>query len=444
MTSVASLPTALQTVFTTVADQSARDTGVIQRVRKFTGASLAQALVFGLLHKPDASRADLCQAAALCEVQVTRQAIDQRLTGERRQELATWLLGLLECAVEQVISSQPQAIPLLRRFTATIVEDSSVVTLPEELAEEWAGCGGSAGTSGAALKLGVRYHLENGQLDGPLLAAGRVHDRVLAAAHPPLPPVSLYLVDLGYFSLERFATLQREEVYVLTRALASMHVLDEQDRFWDLPTFLERPGTNRIDVAVRCGKTVQLPARLLAIRVPEAVANERRRKLRAEAKREGRTPSQRVLALAAWTVLLTTAPAERLSLADALVLARARWQIELLWKLWKSEGGVRTLQSAQPEARFSLLCAKLLGMVVQHWVLLATGWRYPGQSLVLAARAVRAEARALLRAVWTGRGLRAVLARIRQALPEQAKVEGRRTKPSTAQLLADPSLLCLP
>lgn len=444
MSSVVELPSALEDVFTTFADQSARDTGVIQRVRQFTGASLAHALVFGLLDKPDASRADLCQAAALCDVQVTRQAIDDRLGGERRTELATWLLGLLEAAVEQVISSQPQALPLLQRFTAVIMEDSSVILLPDELAAEWPGCGGSAGTSGAALKLGVRYHLDNGQCDGPRLAPGRVHDRVLAAAHPPLPPGSLYLVDLGYFSLERFASLQREEVYVLSRALASMTVLDDQDRSWDLPTFLERQGTNRIDVSVRCGQKVQLRARLLAIRVPEAVANERRRKLHAEAKREGRTPSQRTLALAGWTVLLTTAPDELLSLEDALVLARARWQIELLWKLWKSDGGVRTVQSAKPETQLSLVCAKLLGMVVQHWVLLATGWRYPDQSLVLAARAVRAEARALLRAVWTGRGLRSVLARIRQALPAQAKVEGRRTKPSTAQLLADPSLLCLP
>src|SRR5437763_16350079 len=107
MTSVSDLPTALKHVFTTVADQSARDTGVIQRVRKFTGASLAHTLVFGLLDKPDASRADLCQAAALCDVQVTRQAIHDRVGGERRQELATWLLGLVEAAVEQMISSQP-------------------------------------------------------------------------------------------------------------------------------------------------------------------------------------------------------------------------------------------------------------------------------------------------------------------------------------------------
>src|SRR5205823_1758660 len=145
-------------------------------------------LVFGLLDKPDASRADLCQAAALCDVQVTRQAIHDRVGGERRQELATWLLGLVEAAVEQMISSQPQALPLLQRFTATIVEDSSVLPLPDELAADWPGCGGSAGTSGAALKLGVRYHLETGQCDGPRLAPGRVHDRVLAAAHPPLPP----------------------------------------------------------------------------------------------------------------------------------------------------------------------------------------------------------------------------------------------------------------
>ncbi len=93
-----------------------------------------------------------------------------------------------------------------------------------------------------------------------------------------------------------------------------------------------------VDLPIQVGITDRLPARLLAVRVPQAVADERRRKLRTAARRNGTTPCAARLALADWTVFITNAPRALLSLDEALVLGRARWQIEVLFKLWKRHG----------------------------------------------------------------------------------------------------------
>ena len=84
------------------------------------------------------------------------------------------------------------------------------------------------------------------------------------------------------------------------------------------------------------------------MRVPQDVADTRRRCLRAAARAKGRQVSATRLALAAWTIFVTNVPVERLTLREALVLGRMRWQIELLFKLWKSHGRVDESRSTKP------------------------------------------------------------------------------------------------
>jgi IS4 transposase len=90
------------------------------------------------------------------------------------------------------------------------------------------------------------------------------------------------------------------------------------------------------------------------------------------------------LAAADWTIYLTNVSSDRLTLQEALVLGRARWQIELLFKLWKRYGSIDESRSAHPWRILCELYAKLLAMVIQHWVLLTTCWRCPDRSLVKA------------------------------------------------------------
>ena len=63
------------------------------------------------------------------------------------------------------------------------------------------------------------------------------------------------------------------------------------------------------------------------LRVPEEVAERQRADLKADAARRHQPVRARALELASWTILLTDAPAKQLSLPEALVLLRERWQI---------------------------------------------------------------------------------------------------------------------
>jgi len=79
-----------------------------------------------------------------------------------------------------------------------------------------------------------------------------------------------------------------------------------------------------------------------AVRVTQEVADNRRRKLYDEARRKAQPVSQRRLAGANWNVYVTNIPMEQWSVLEAVVLAGVRWQIELLFKLWKSHGQIAT------------------------------------------------------------------------------------------------------
>lgn len=159
MASLAQVATAMQDVLTTVADQAARETGFIQRVRKWTGAIFVQTLVLGWLSNPAASLSELTQVAAKRGISVSPQGLAQRF-GKAAADL---LERVLSAAIEQVIAAEPVAVPLLQRFTGVFILDSSTIRLPDGLAEVWAGCGGrvARGTR-AALKLAVRLDLCTG------------------------------------------------------------------------------------------------------------------------------------------------------------------------------------------------------------------------------------------------------------------------------------------
>ena len=90
-----------------------------------------------------------------------------------------------------------------------------------------------------------------------------------------------------------------------------------------------------------------------------------------------------------------------------------------------------------------MLCqvrAKLVALVVQHWLLLVGCWAYPERSPVQAAQTVRAHALCLLRALGRMDRLLDEPRTIRRCLGAGCRVARRRTKPSAFQLLLDPAL----
>src|SRR5438128_12441312 len=107
----------------------------------------------------------------------------------------------------------------------------------------------------------------------------------------------------------------------LTRLMVGTQVSDAPGHALDLRSCLQPYGPAVVDLAVYVGVSHRLPARLIAVGVPPAVAHQRRRSLRADARRRGQTVSQERVRLADWTLFLTTVPPTLLSAAEALVVA---------------------------------------------------------------------------------------------------------------------------
>src|SRR5690606_30611247 len=113
-------------------------------------------------------------------------------------------------------AADPIAVPLLARFPAVLLHDSTTISLPDLLAEQFRGCGGSRGRVAAAIKAHLRLELRTGCLEGPLLQDGRAHDRAVGFRRRP-EPGSLLVRDLGFFQLDELAAEAGSGRYWLSR-----------------------------------------------------------------------------------------------------------------------------------------------------------------------------------------------------------------------------------
>jgi Transposase DDE domain len=434
---IAKVSEVVQDLFGAMAEEVAKDHPVIRRKRKFTTATLAQTFVLGFLAKPRASDEDLAQTAALCGVQVTAQAIEQRQT----PRLEEFLEALFRRATQCIVQSQKPLALLLERFTSVLILDSTTITLPDSLRDRFPGCGGSHGGGQAAMKQQVQWDLCRGALEAIVIEPGRNCDYKTSLQSAPLTPGSLRITDLGYFDTEVFERFSREGVYWLSRLQFGTTVFTPEGQRLRLLDWLgEQPGPF-VDRPVLMGTERKVACRIVAWRVPPEVANRRRQKLIAETRRkDGRVPSKERLAWCDWTILVTNVGTDLLNVKEIAVLYRARWQIELMFKRWKSLGLIAELSGSTEERQMIRLWSRLLAVLMQHWLLLCSVWGNPSCSLSKACEAIRRYALILAVAVGDPATLTAAIEGLGAILQATVR-QNKRKKPSTFELLNDPELL---
>jgi Transposase DDE domain len=421
---------ALQSVFGNNVDLAARRSGFTRRRTKLEGSTFVRALVFGWLHNPNATLEELAQAAGNLGVPISPQGLDKRF-GPRAAAL---LKQVLQDAVLQVISTEPAAVPLLQRFPGGVhLLDTTTVTLPRAFARTWPGSGSH--NKPAGMKAQVRFDLRNGTLAGPFLFPARDHDQRGVLHQAASPAGALHLADIGFFSLERLQTLHDQKAWWLTRIHIETRLVDPSGQVWTVADLLRQQSNDRVDVPIFMGLKQRLPCRLLAMRVPPAVAAQRRRHWRRSGQRKQNKLHPDRDYLAQWNFWVSNIPADQLSLDEAWVLARCRWQIELLFKLWKSEGHIDESRSDNPWRILCEIYAKLIGMVVQHWLLLIGCWSHADRSLVKASRTVRMHAMSLALVLHHGQLVYGILMNIRRCLATGCRVNRRYRDPPTHQLL---------
>lgn len=374
--------------------------------------------------------------AATVAEPVTPQAVDERFTPQS----ADYLQALLLATVEKVVrSAEPATSKILQCFTSVCVQDSTVISLPAVFKERFRGCRGSTAEAGqSAVKFQVRFDLLRGGIEGLQIEEGRSSDYTTPLQTENIEPGSLHLRDLGYFALDVLAAIDTKKAYFLSRLHDQAAVLDADDQPIDTVEWLHDQRDRVVEQNVRLGCEHRLPCRFVAVRVPSAVAKRRRQQLRRHGQKKGYTPSKKKLALCDWNLYVTNVPKGMLSVEEIVALGRMRWQIELLFKQWKSEGCLARSRSEKPWRIMAEVFAKMIAMILQHWMLLATCWRYADRSLRRATKAVRRLAGMLAASLHRTRDMMRVVTLIDLSLRRTARIDRRRKNPNAHHLLENP------
>lgn len=356
----------------------ARQSEFIQRSSsKLRGRDFVELMTTELIEDPSMSLEGLCDILGGLnpQAQMTPQALHQRLNASA----VTYLQEVFELALRQQLDPICKRLPpgVLTPFARVLLEDSTQCSLHEKLAEEFKGSGGSASTS--ALKLDVIYEVIHHSLLEVHLSDGKAADQGQALAIVPhLRAGDLVLRDLGYLSLESLRQIESHGACYLSRLKKGVDVYLEahaQAEALDLVTHLRQhyPNDDLIDLAVYLGQE-RVSCRLVAYRLPEAVVAERRRKALAEAHKKGRTLSQDYLNWLSYGFYITNVSVETLPAKVVRIVYGLRWQVELMFKNWKSLLKIHILKGTRSERIKCILYGRLITITMMTMMSSYASW----------------------------------------------------------------------
>ena len=348
-------------------EQTARRTGFVKRVSKISGQLFLGLITFGVWSNPKTTLAQLAAKVPELDGQgaVSPEAIHQRMN----RRAVAFLQDLLRQALARVpalASPGGSEAEVFREFTKVYLADSTGFGLPASLAKEFPGAGGSGASAGAKLqavwdyKNSVFGHLA---LTPWTVPDNKYIDQVVALAHAGV----LFLFDLGYFKLAAFARIMKQGAYFLSRLNHQTHVFAAEAGaacLLDLPRLLRHVAGPSYETAVWLGAKERVAARLIAYRLPPAVVNARRRRARATAKKRGYTPSQAHLELLAWNLFVTNVPSTIWATETVGHVYPLRWQIELIFKAWKSHLHLAALPTTTATPTLCYLYGRMLLVVI--------------------------------------------------------------------------------
>ena len=351
----------MQRIFSLPLYALAKTSGFVRRrPRKLSLDAFLQSILLALYQPSHSFQSWATLLSALQSELFSKQALHRRC--------GKGLVNFLELLLGSVLGNfmrRECPIELFQRFGRVLLQDSTALALHPSLAKHFPACGNQHQTKLASLKIQAIFelcsqswiHLELGSLtDNDQKASG------LILSH--LQPGDLVIRDLGYAVLRVWRQIAQRGAYFLSRSRSDFAFFDPKTKQpLDLLDLLQ--NHSQLSVELLVGARERLPVRLVALRLPAQLAAQRRRRARANARRDRALRlTKRYLKQLDWTILLTNVTAEQLSEQQLLEAYSCRWQIEVLFKTWKSHFQLGRLPDCNPLWVKIQLLAKLLAIAL--------------------------------------------------------------------------------
>ncbi|MBI3882735.1 MAG: IS4 family transposase [Sphingobacteriales bacterium] len=299
-------------------------------------------------------------------VAITKQGIGQRFT-EGAVKYIQSLIGIqLSHQINHSIDSG-----WFKLFKRVLIKDSTKFDVSENLSKQLPGFGGNASKAGVC----IQYEFD--------IKAGDVSDLTITPANVPdnkntsqtigkVQEGDLIIRDLGYSIISCFHTIKKVGAYFISRLNVSILVYETKDNklveldFSKLHKMMKEGKIQRLEKQVVIGKEEKLPVRIIIELMPEEVVNKRLKKTNDYNKRKGNNTSDNYKIRACFNLYITNIEDIVLEAGAIVKIYKIRWQVELIFKAWKSIFGIDNNNPMKYERLICLLNIRLL-LILINW-----------------------------------------------------------------------------
>lgn len=294
---------------------------------------------------------------------ISKQALDQRFN----QPAKVFFKKVLEVVLNNIFTGHTSLLSS-KAFQAMKIKDSTCFQLPESYKTIYPGSGGEG--SEAGMRIQFEYDLFSGSITDLSLHAFNRQDVV--NARETIDQVNegeLIVRDLAYFSqMDIIGEITARHGYFIAKLSPSIKKIlisnDQQDYsridFEQLLERMNKKGLQRTEYQALIGENKH-QVRLLIEVVPDQVYEQRLRK----ATKKSRSLKKEYKARMRLNIYITNVNNEQLSHQAIQEIYRLRWQIELMFKTWKSYAKMAETKPMKCRRFECLLLGKLIWFALQ-------------------------------------------------------------------------------
>jgi hypothetical protein len=354
-------------------NQLARETRFVKREGKINGGVFFDLIVFHSESLKSQSLNDLSiRLKDKHDIEIKKQSLHERFNFHA----LLFLKRALEKMLEKQLSLKSLSEDELKGFKRVLIKDSTSYQIDESLAEHYPGSGG--GGSKASIRIQFEYDILTGQINDLSVNPFNKQDAKDSLATLELTQEGDLIVrDLAYMSLKVLRSIMVSgKRYFLCRTNPIVKILEKNDEgfqelnFIKIKKHMKKYGIDCLEKEVYLGGKEKLKVRLILYSMPEEAVARRIRKAEQKNKKKGRNAlSKAYKARISLNLFASNAGTDQLPKEKAWSFYRLRWQIELIFKIWKSICNIEKVKKVKKHRLECYIYSKLI-LIILGWQVL--------------------------------------------------------------------------
>lgn len=298
-------------------------------------------------------------------INVSRQGLSERFNDRSVQYIKAVLRSLLiDCNVKI-------GEGWLNLFNRIRIKDSTRFVLPDKYKEEMPAFGGTSSKAGACIQ--YEFDIKSGSiLDLNITPANRPDSADTKETKDNIAPNDLVLRDLGYFSIDVIKNFIDKGAFLISKLNVKTFVYEKKNGnyikldFARLYKWMLKNKIDRDDRLVFIGSETKLPMRVIIELVSNDIYVKRIQKIKEYNKRKGHTTTDDYVNRSRFNIIITNIAQELVPSSGIVAIYHVRWQVELVFKIWKSTFMINKTSNVNYTRWLCLLYAKLV-LIIIYW-----------------------------------------------------------------------------